>query len=440
MADHAQPTPNHLITAPVKYDVDEMPDPPDGWNGPHAMTHLLRRVVGIDGNKVRIKKSFTEAIKLANQINAAWNAAVESGDVPEHWKSDVIPCAGITKTSTGYDLRLGPDIVDTADKDAKGGLASWTVGDPVDVTVVDGNVPENKLTTSKEGGAAAPTVHPEEFMNIEGSEFSLGNDAALLHEESGDTNIICKICDATVRKSEKCKCGITTMSGSDIAKSGFKAEEIFRTNSNIIKSLEKYFKKSINKIVKAPHGEKYDNIIIFEDGSNYNIQNKKSLNLGGRGDSFDRRHIKNTFTNEFIRKYLTLLTLIRPTKRSTYMTEAQKKDFVSLCNNNLEDIKQYIKKTLIGENNKNDYWCIMKTDKKFSTINLYIIKTETFYNFIENSISINIKLKKNGTCLHLSEYIALQRKGGGNTDHAPNNIQAKLKITQDLLDICEHIL
>jgi hypothetical protein len=38
-----------------------------------------------------------------------------------------MPCAGITKTSTGYDLRLGPDIVDTADKDAKGGLASWTI-------------------------------------------------------------------------------------------------------------------------------------------------------------------------------------------------------------------------------------------------------------------------------------------------------------------------
>jgi len=105
------------------------------------------------------------------------------------------------------------------------------------------------------------------------------------------------------------------------------------------------------------------------------------LNFGGWGDSFDRRHIKNTFNNQFIRKYLTLLTLICPTNSSTYMTEAQKKDFVLLCNNNLQDIKQYIKKTLVGEKNKNDYWFIMKTDKKLSTINLYIIKTETFYNF-----------------------------------------------------------
>ena len=60
--------------------------------------------------------------------------------------------------------------------------------------------------------------------------------------------------------------------------------------------------------------------------------------------------------------------------------------------------------------------------------------------WIEKSISINIKLKNNGTCLHLSEYISLQRKGGGNTDKAPNHIQAKLKITKCLLDMCDEIL
>lgn len=231
------------------------------------------------------------------------------------------------------------------------------------------------------------------------------------------------------------------LSGSEIAKSGFKAEEIFRTNISIKISLEKFFKKTINKIIKAPHSRKYDNIIIFNDGTQLNIQNKKIIRLGGRGDSFDRRHIKDTFTNPFIRKYLTLLTLIRPSKRTTYMTNNQKKDFISLCNNNVDDIKKYIKKTLIGrQNNKNHYWCILKTDKKLSTFNLYIMKTTDFYNFIENSIDVDIKLKKNGTCLHISKYIALQRKGGGKTDHSPNHIQAKLKITQDLLDKYELIL
>jgi hypothetical protein len=111
----------------IKYDAEHFPSTPDGWNGPHNMTHLLRKVIGIDGKTARIQKHFDTAVTLANQINAAWNAAVKSGDVPQHWKIDVMPCAGITKTSTGYDLRLGPDIVQTTQKDAKGGLASWTI-------------------------------------------------------------------------------------------------------------------------------------------------------------------------------------------------------------------------------------------------------------------------------------------------------------------------
>ena len=126
--------PDHAVAkktkAPkVKYDVDEMPDAPQDWTGPHKMHHLLRKVAGIDGKTVRIQKNFDAAVALANEINAAWTAAVENGDVPSHWKTDVKPCAGITKTSTGYDLRLGPDLVQTQEKDAKGGLASWTIAD-----------------------------------------------------------------------------------------------------------------------------------------------------------------------------------------------------------------------------------------------------------------------------------------------------------------------
>ena len=124
--------PDHTVekktkTDTIKYDAEHIPSTPDGWNGPHNMTYLHLRVIGIDGKRTPIQKHFDSAVQLANQINAAWNTAVKSGDVPEHWKIDVQPCAGITKTSTGYELRIGPDIVDTADKDAKGGLASWTI-------------------------------------------------------------------------------------------------------------------------------------------------------------------------------------------------------------------------------------------------------------------------------------------------------------------------
>jgi hypothetical protein len=228
--------------------------------------------------------------------------------------------------------------------------------------------------------------------------------------------------------------------GSLTATSGFKAEDIFRTDESIKCQLEKYFEKKIisrNKI----HGKKYDTKINFEDGTSINIQNKKIENLGGRGDSFDRRPIEKTFKSEWIRKYLTFLTLIRKSKKETFMSEGQKIDFMKLCNNNLDDILQYLKKTLIGEDQEemNEYWSIMKTNKTFTNMELYIISSKKLFEFIEQTIKIDIKLKKNGTCLHLSPYIALQRKGGGNTDSRPNDIQAKLKFTQEILNLCDKL-
>ena len=224
------------------------------------------------------------------------------------------------------------------------------------------------------------------------------------------------------------------------AKTGFKAEEIFRTDDKIKMALETYFKLNIVSMEKI-QGKKYDTLITLNNNTKLNIQNKKIENLDGRGVSFDRRHIKNTFDNQFIRKYLTHLSLIRKGKKETFMTQDQKRDFINLCNNNLIDIKKYIKKTLIGEDDEeNLFWCIMKTDKNFNKMEIYVLSSFKLYEFICGSIKIDLKMKKNGTCLHLSPYISLQRKGGGNTDHSPNHIQAKFKIKDDILNLCEKIL
>ena len=75
------------------------------------------------------------------------------------------------------------------------------------------------------------------------------------------------------------------------AKSGFKAEEIFRTDNKIKMALETYFNLTIVSMEKN-QGKKYDTLITFDNNTKVNIQNKKIENLGGRGDSFDRRHIK----------------------------------------------------------------------------------------------------------------------------------------------------
>ena len=241
-------------------------------------------------------------------------------------------------------------------------------------------------------------------------------------------------------KDKECKHNVVLSKNSLIARSGFKAEQIFITDYKIKLALETFFKLKIISM-RIINGKKYDTLITFDNNSKLCIQNKKIEKLGGRGDSFDRRHIKNTFDNQFIRKYLTLLSLIRKTKNETYMTENQKQDFIDLCNNNLFDIKNYIKKTLIGEDGEtNDYWCIMKTDKEFNEIEIYALSSIKLYEFICNSLNIDIKMKKNGTCLHLCPYISLQRKGGVNTDYSPNHIQAKLKITQDILNLFDKIL
>lgn len=199
---------------------------------------------------------------------------------------------------------------------------------------------------------------------------------------------------------EELECDIESVNESNCsknsltAKSGFKAEEIFRTDSKIKMALETYFKLNIVSLDKI-QGKKYDTLILFNDNTKIHVQNKKIENLGGRGDSFDRRHIKNTFDNQFIRKYLTHLSLIRKSKTETFMSEEQKQDFINLCNCNLNDIKQYIKKSLIGEDGEeNNYWCIMKTDNNFNKMEMYVLSSIKLYEFICGKIKIDIKMKK----------------------------------------------
>ena len=227
--------------------------------------------------------------------------------------------------------------------------------------------------------------------------------------------------------------------GSSIAKSGFKAEDIFINDKSLRKKLETYFNKYILKIDKV-HGKKYDIIITFIDNTKFKIQIKKIENLKGRGDSFDRRNIKNTFDNQFIRKYLVYLCLFRPSPRKTNMDSETKKDFVKLCNTNIDDIKYFIKKTLIGpENDGNDYFCIMHTNKTFDNIKLYCIDSHKLLEYIYKTLKIHIPLKDNGTCLHLSHNLYLQRKGGGKKDKSPNDIQSKIKIDNKILSICDKL-
>jgi hypothetical protein len=95
-----------------KYDATEIPDAPEGWCGPFHKTYIPKVSKSPDNDKnFKSFKSFEDAVEAAN--------ALEEG------------CAGITKTSTGYSLRIGPEVRVNPEKDFNSGIASWVKGTDV---------------------------------------------------------------------------------------------------------------------------------------------------------------------------------------------------------------------------------------------------------------------------------------------------------------------
>ena len=226
---------------------------------------------------------------------------------------------------------------------------------------------------------------------------------------------------------------------SSTARSGFKAEEHFRTNSMIRNRLEQYFMASIDRIEAAPPRKKCDNIIFFTDGSRIRIQNKKFERFGGRGDSFDRRPVGGTFESPFLRKYLTALSLFKGKGRIASLDSEQKKQFEALCRESADDCKQLLRKTLVGEGDfRNEYWVFMKSGRDFdpSKTDLWITPSLCLLSLLESRLEVKVAR----TCLHLSNLVYIQRKGGSKGESAPNDVQMKLKIDRTIVDSCRHIL
>jgi hypothetical protein len=84
------------------YSVDDYPSPPFNWTGPFQMKYLSKNAKGVDGKALSFIR-FDEAVQEARKIDT---------------------CGGITKTSHGYSLRVGSNLLSTFDGDPTG-LASW---------------------------------------------------------------------------------------------------------------------------------------------------------------------------------------------------------------------------------------------------------------------------------------------------------------------------
>ena len=124
-------SPSPVPTPDEDYDSMDIPDAPEGWNGPMVWTYISLCVRDED-RKMVMFQDFDEAIAAAN---------------------DIEECGGITKTSTGYSLRKGSKCVGNPEG-SRSGMASWT-----------------KMTSPKKAQKASPkqkkVVEEEEVAVVE---------------------------------------------------------------------------------------------------------------------------------------------------------------------------------------------------------------------------------------------------------------------------------
>ena len=104
------------------YTVEEYPSAPSGWSGPFQMKYLYKNAKNSEGKSMSFK-SFDEAIEAAAKVDG---------------------CGGITKTSRGYSLRVGPDLISNPAEKASQGLASWIKGDPETLSAMTETTIEQK--------------------------------------------------------------------------------------------------------------------------------------------------------------------------------------------------------------------------------------------------------------------------------------------------------
>lgn len=107
----------------VVYSVEEYPTAPEGWSGPFQMKYLSKNAKNAEGKTLKFK-NFDEAVEAANKLET---------------------CGGITKTSRGYDLRIGPDLISNPESKASSGLASWIKGQPESLVAMTETSVETKV-------------------------------------------------------------------------------------------------------------------------------------------------------------------------------------------------------------------------------------------------------------------------------------------------------
>jgi len=190
------------------------------------------------------------------------------------------------------------------------------------------------------------------------------------------------------------------------ASDGNAAERIVCASPEVLAALSDYLERKITKLTVIPGREKADILVSFDEGKPIRIQVKNGTG-GGRGWSFDRRSL-----DKYTETYQELL------KRVCLKAGGERPEVAS--------DPGLLSKLLLGENEdqKPDYFMhVTIKDKKVRSLS--ICPADLFLKALQKRSYE--KLIPKITCVHLSDLIYLQRKGGGTKDNAPNHIQAKLK-------------
>ncbi len=219
------------------------------------------------------------------------------------------------------------------------------------------------------------------------------------------------------------------LNGSQIAKSGFKAETMMTTQSNIIPALEQYFGKQIkpNGITKVEGRSKSDNKIEFTDDTHSMFQLKNTAmkangtaNVKSRGFSIDRRDVDkiDPESPELTETLMSVCLRDTTKERKTVSKDVSEK---------------IVKRNILGSEptTEPDYFIKTESDRNTGEIlRLSIATKDVFVGKLVSLLHDTVISKK--TCVHLSPNIYLQRKGGTKGEKKPNQIQTKMVLTQDI--------
>lgn len=208
-----------------------------------------------------------------------------------------------------------------------------------------------------------------------------------------------------------------TSHNAQIAKNGNAAERRLCNNEDVRKRLETYFKKPISTIGLIPGRKKSDVLVTFVDGTTCRIQNKDGQG-NNRGWSTDRRAVSKMPLDDAGKLLLNVVCLKQPGER----IEADCPPTLIrnlLFGTDLEYVPEYFTHSVF--------------DKESGELLHLRISPATRVLDALTSIAYP-KLVAKRTCVHISPLMYLQRKGGGKSDSAPDDIQLKLKTLPDVME------